>query len=231
MKKRLVIIILIILMLTALGVNIAMPYEKSTINTKNSDDITVVIDSGHGGEDGGAVGENGVVESELNLKFAKKLKLIFNLNGYNTVMTRENEDDLADKNLSTVAERKKSDMYKRLDIYNSSVHNVAISIHQNIFPATSCTGSQVFYATKIPTGKTLADNITESITANLQQQSTRESKPTTGSIFLLDNATVPAVLVECGFLSNTEEVKNLCDVNYQRKLVFCIYLGFAKTKL
>lgn len=196
----------------------------------NDDDIIVVLDSGHGGEDPGAIGVNGVVESDINLQFTKKLKLFLNLNGYKTVMIREDNNDISDKSLDSIAARKKSDMYKRLEIYNSNIHNVAISIHQNIFPADSCKGTQVFYSRQAPSAKDLADNITESVKNNLQKDNQRISKETNNSIFLLDNAKIPAVIVECGFLSNKEEVLILCDKEYQRKFSFCILQGLMNTK-
>ncbi|MBQ9673936.1 MAG: N-acetylmuramoyl-L-alanine amidase [Ruminococcus sp.] len=218
----------------AFSLIITATYNFSVITSgrvnNEKDNTVVVLDAGHGGEDGGAVSVSGVVESELNLKFTKKLKSILNINGFQTVMTREDEGDLADKSLPTISERKKSDMYKRLDIYNSDIHNVAISIHQNIYPAVSCTGSQVFYSTKVPTAQTLAQNITSSIVGSVQKDNIREPKPTGGSIFLLDNATVPAVIVECGFLSNEDEVKVLCDVEYQKKISYCIFCGFMNTE-
>ncbi len=202
---------------------------SAVIDTKR-DKTVVVLDAGHGGEDGGAVSESGVIESDLNLKFTKKLKAILEINGFNTKMTRSDEGDLADKSLKTIAERKKSDMYKRLDIYNSEISNVAISIHQNMFPAISCKGSQVFFSGRVPIAEKLANNITTAIKEDLQQKNIRESKPAGGNIFLLDNARVPAVIVECGFLSNEDEVKTLCDVNYQKKLSFSIFKGFMNTE-
>lgn len=198
--------------------------------TDKKDDLVVVLDAGHGGEDGGAVSSSGVIEADINLQITLKLKDILNLNGFHTILTRTDNSDLSDKSFDTIAKRKKSDMYKRLEIYNSDIHNVAISIHQNIFPATSCKGSQVFYSLVAPTGKELADNITASIVNILQKDNNRISKPTTGSIFLLDNAKIPAVIVECGFLSNDNEVITLCDMEYQKKFSYCVFRGFMNTK-
>ncbi len=233
MNKKLLLIIsisvLIIVSIIFYTANLGDDREVSRLTDKIND-IIVVLDAGHGGEDGGAVSSSGVIEADINLKITLKLKDIMNLNGFHTVMTREDSNDLSDKSLNSISERKKSDMYKRLDIYNSDVHNVAISIHQNIFPAVSCKGSQVFYATRVSTGKDLADNITNSIVSNLQKDNQRISKPTTGSIFLLDNAQIPAVIVECGFLSNDDEVITLCDKEYQKKFSYCIFKGFMNTK-
>lgn len=219
---------IIVISLIIVGSN----FEKSSTTSNNiSDDTVIVIDSGHGGEDGGAVSQSGVIESELNLKYSNKLNDIMHLNGFRTVMTHKDNTDLGDKNLPTISARKKSDMKKRLEIYNSDVHNIAISIHQNIFPAVSCKGSQLFYSLKNPNSKQLADSITSSIINNLQKDNMRISKPTNGSIFLLDNAIVPAIIVECGFLSSEDEVKKLCDTNYQKQLSYCIFDGFLKSEI
>ncbi|MCH5202265.1 MAG: N-acetylmuramoyl-L-alanine amidase [Oscillospiraceae bacterium] len=229
-KKTIIILLSLSVIITAffVFVNYSDDLEVSQ-NKYNNDDIIVLIDPGHGGEDGGAVSSGGVIESNVNLSFSLKLKTIMNLNGFKTVLTRIDDSDLGDKSLETIAQRKKSDMYKRLELYNSDIHNVAISIHQNIFPADACRGTQVFYSTMVDSSKDLADNITNVIVSTLQNDNQRISKPTNGSIFLLDNAKVPAVIVECGFLSNKDEVNLLCDKEYQKKFSYCVYLGFLNT--
>ncbi|MGN1126990.1 MAG: N-acetylmuramoyl-L-alanine amidase [Ruminococcus sp.] len=228
----------IVVMITAVAlcfvimavVNSQKAVDVSSKISDNSESI-IVLDAGHGGEDGGAVSSNGVVESDINLQFTEKLKDILSLNGYQIVMTRDDDCDLADKSIDTVSGRKKSDMHKRLDIYNADIRNIAISIHQNIFPADSCNGTQVFYSTKVQSAKTLADNITDTVKKYLQSENQRVSKPTNGSIFLLDNAKIPAVIVECGFLSNNEELKQLCDQDYQKKFSYCVFLGLLNTEI
>lgn len=229
-KKHIIVMITVI---TACFVVIALVNEQNSVDVSNledeSSDKIIVLDAGHGGEDGGAVSSSGVVESDINLQFTEKLKDILSLNGYKIVMTREDNSDLADKSIETISGRKKSDMHRRLDIYNSHIQNVAISIHQNIFPADSCKGTQVFYSTQTQSGKVLADNITDTVKKYLQPENQRLSKPTSGSIFLLDNAKIPAVIVECGFLSNSEELKQLCDQDYQKKFSYCVFLGLLNT--
>ena len=229
-KKHIIVMITVI---TACFVVMALVNEQNSVDVSNledeSSDKIIVLDAGHGGEDGGAVSSSGVVESDINLQFTEKLKDILSLNGYKIVMTREDNSDLADKSIETISGRKKSDMHRRLDIYNADIRNVAISIHQNIFPADSCKGTQVFYSTQTQSGKVLADNITDTVKKYLQPENQRLSKPTSGSIFLLDNAKIPAVIVECGFLSNSEELKQLCDQDYQKKFSYCVFLGLLNT--
>lgn len=215
----------IVMIFTAVSQSSVM--TNTTESKKNS---VIVIDCGHGGEDPGAVGVNNVYESDVNLSFGLKFNGILKLNGYDTVLTRNDKNDIADKSLDTIAKRKKSDMYKRLDIYNSSLKNVAISIHQNIFPAKSCSGTQVFYSKQNPLSKVLADNITTSVVSNLQNDNERISKESNG-IFLLDNAKVPAIIVECGFLSNENETYLLCDKEYQKKFSYCLFQGLMNSNL
>ena len=231
-KKHIIVMITAIMICFALMIIVNQPdYVDVTNENGNNSDKIIVLDAGHGGEDGGAVSSSGVVECDINLQFTQKLKYILSLNGYEIVMTREDNSDLADKSIDTISGRKKSDMHRRLDIYNSDIRNVAISIHQNIFPADSCKGTQVFYSTQVPSCKILADNITDTVKKYLQPENQRLSKPTSGSIFLLDNAKIPAVIVECGFLSNSEEVKLLCDRDYQRKFSYCVFLGLLNTEI
>ena len=231
-KKHIIVMITAIMICFVLMIVVNQPdYVDVTNENGNNSDKIIVLDAGHGGEDGGAVSSSGVVESDINLQFTQKLKYILSLNGYEIVMTREDDSDLADKSIDTISGRKKSDMHRRLDIYNSDIRNVAISIHQNIFPADSCKGTQVFYSTQVMSGKILADNITDTVKKYLQPENQRLSKPTSGSIFLLDNAKIPAVIVECGFLSNSEEVKLLCDRDYQRKFSYCVFLGLLNTEI
>ena len=231
-KKHIIVMITAIMICFVLMIIVNQPdYVDVTNENGNNSDKIIVLDAGHGGEDGGAVSSSGVVESDINLQFTQKLKYILSLNGYEIVMTREDNSDLADKSIDTISGRKKSDMHRRLDIYNSDIRNVAISIHQNIFPADSCKGTQVFYSTQVMSGKILADNITDTVKKYLQPENQRLSKPTSGSIFLLDNAKIPAVIVECGFLSNSEEVKLLCDRDYQRKFSYCVFLGLLNTEI
>ena len=201
----------IVMIFTAVSQSSVM--TNTTECKKNS---VIVIDCGHGGE--------------VNLSFGLKFNDILKLNGYDTVLTRNDKNDIADKSLDTIVKRKKSDMYKRLDIYNSSLKNVAISIHQNIFPAKSCSGTQVFYSKQNPLSKVLADNITTSVVSNLQNDNERISKESNG-IFLLDNAKVPAIIVECGFLSNENETYLLCDKEYQKKFSYCLFQGLMNSNL
>lgn len=198
-------------------------YTDANSNVINSG-ITVVIDAGHGGEDGGAIA-NDIIEKDINLSVAKKLADILKVSGYRVILTRDN-DEMVDAVGETLRERKVSDMHNRLDIFNESETNVVISIHQNKFSQAQYCGTQVFYSTNNDKSCNLAAAIRDDIRTLVQPDNTRECKPAGSEIFLLNSSTVPAVIVECGFISNYEEAQKLKTEEYQNKMAFAIFAGF-----
>jgi N-acetylmuramoyl-L-alanine amidase len=187
---------------------------------------TIVIDAGHGGEDGGATGKSAAPEKDINLAIALKLQSLLQVSGFNVVMTRTTDTSISDDHLDTVKERKISDIHNRLKVIEAQEDCIFISIHQNHFTDGRYNGAQMFYSTKNPESKDLAENIKSRVVQLLQPENTRETKPATSSIYLLWNAKVPAVLVECGFLSNESESSMLNDKVYQQQVAFAIYSGF-----
>lgn len=186
----------------------------------------IVIDAGHGGEDSGAVGVNGVLEKDINLSIALKLRDLLNATGFSTKMTREIDKSIHNKDASSIHAKKVSDLKNRLTMVNNDANNLLISIHQNKFDDSQYKGAQVFYSKNNPQSQELAQSMRASIVGLLQKDNTRETKPSPKGVFLLNKAAVPAVIVECGFLSNSDDVKNLLDVAYQEKIAFSIYCGF-----
>lgn len=184
---------------------------------------TIIIDAGHGGDDGGATA-NGIVEKNINLSISKVLSDIFTSNGYNVIMTRT-DDKSINTDGTTLREKKVSDMKNRLEIYNSDENNIVISIHQNKFQQEKYSGTQIFYSTNNENSKVLAESIRNSVVNLLQPENTRECKKATKEIYLLYNAKIPAVIVECGFISNYSEAEKLKTESYQKQLAFSIYLG------
>lgn len=184
---------------------------------------TIIIDAGHGGDDGGATA-NGIVEKNINLSISKVLSDIFTSNGYNVIMTRT-DDKSINTDGTTLREKKVSDMKNRLEIYNSDENNIVISIHQNKFQQEKYSGTQIFYSTNNENSKVLAESIRNSVVNLLQPENTRECKKATKEIYLLYNAKIPAVIVECGFISNYSEAEKLKTDSYQKQLAFSIYLG------
>lgn len=194
-------------------------------NTKPDNVKTIVIDAGHGGEDGGAVGVDGICEKDINLSIANKLQFLFEFNGYNVVMTRDSDKSIHDDNCKTMIERKKSDIRNRLKIIQENKNAIVLSIHQNKFEQKSCKGAQIFYGKKNENSKILAECLQKSFVNKLQPDNKRTIQKDNRKIYLLENATTPIVLVECGFLSNYEDAKNLVDDDYQKKIAFTIFKG------
>lgn len=186
----------------------------------------IIIDVGHGGEDGGAVADDGTLEKDLNLSIATYLYQYFQEHGFDTIITRTEDVALGDQNLSTIRERKRSDLQKRVEIMNSYPNSITISIHQNKFEQSKYYGTQVFYSVNDADSVKLAESIRASVVKDLQPNNKRETKPATESIYVLNHAQYTAVLVECGFVSNAEELANLKDTAYQKKLAYGIFSGF-----
>ena len=184
----------------------------------------IVIDAGHGGRDGGAVGYDGTLEKELNLKIGTKLAELLRISGYNVVMTRS--EDVMLTTDDTGGSSKMRDLKKRLEIASSYPDAVAVSIHCNKFPLESCKGLQV-YCSEGDTAKRLAESIQESVKAALQPENHRAVKEADSSIYLLARAKTPSVLIECGFLSNPEECEKLKDPEYQKALALAVLKGIT----
>ena len=187
----------------------------------------IVLDAGHGGFDGGAVAPDGTVEKDINLKIALTLKDFLKQGGFEVIMTRESDVSTDDVETDKIATRKKSDLKNRLGLMKDNPNAVFVSIHLNKFTTSAANGSQVFYSAEHDQSKALGDCIQRSIVKLLQPENTRVNKQATSSTYLLYNATVPAVLVECGFLSNSAELKRLKDEEYQKKMAFSIFCGIT----
>lgn len=186
---------------------------------------TIIIDAGHGGEDSGAVA-NGLLEKDINLDIAIKLRDFLTSAGYTVIMTRETDISIYDSSASTTREKKVSDLENRLSIINSSENNILISIHQNKFEQTQYYGAQIFYSANNSESAVLAEYVRQSVTGLLQPDNSRELKAADNTIYILNNATVPAIIVECGFLSNYDEAQKLSDDDYRTKMAFAVFCGF-----
>ncbi len=186
----------------------------------------IIVDAGHGGFDGGASTDDGVSEKVINLNIALYLKDYLNFFGFQVVMTRETDTSTEDEGLTTIRSRKSSDLHNRMALMEKTENAIFVSIHQNHYSSSQYSGAQVFYSGNFSEqSSVLAQNIQESIVYYLQPGNTRQIKPCGTSVYLIYNAVKPAVLVECGFLSNYEEAENLKTKDYQRKMAFSIALG------
>ncbi len=191
---------------------------------------TIVIDAGHGDPDGGAVGkQTGALEKDLNLSIAKKLSEKLTSEGENILMTREDDRGLYTDESSTVREKKRADMKKRVSLANAAGNLCFVSIHMNHFTDEKYSGPQIFYASGSEEGKRLAEAIRLSILDVIGPHCTRETKPTS-DLYILRETDIPAVIVECGFLSNAAEEDLLLDEAYQDKMATAICQGIKNFK-
>lgn len=181
--------------------------------------ITVILDPGHGGEDGGASGGRGpILEKHLNLAIANNVASYLRMNGVSVICTRTEDIMLYDKNADYKGRKKILDLAARLKISRETENSVFVSIHMNAFPKTQYSGLQVYYSQNDPRSSELATLIQNRTKILLQPKNNRKIKGACGNIYLLDRMETPAVLVECGFLSNAEECEKLSDPNYQKQL-------------
>ena len=207
----------VIVMLSAFSdvkVSVVLPPEKPKI----------IIDAGHGGEDGGAEVDD-ILEKDINLNISLILRDMLQSNGCDVTTVRDSDISVYSDGADSLSEKKTSDLHNRVNLFNSDTNNIVVSIHQNKFENSKYSGTQVFYSTNNEHSAELAESIQTAVVMLLQPDNTRELKPATKEIYILDQATVPAVIVECGFLSNDEERGNLSDEAYQKKMAYAIMLG------
>ena len=197
-------------------------YDVVTTWMDTKKQATVVIDAGHGGSDPGKVGINHILEKDINLKIATYLKRDLEANDIRVVMTREKDESLS----TSTTNNKTSDLSNRKEIIFQSEPAVAISIHQNSYPAESVSGAQVFYIQGNEKCKFLADTLQEHL-RKVDPNNHRASKAN-NSYYLFKNNPYSTVIVECGFLSNPEEASWLNNADYQQKLAFELHLGIME---
>ena len=186
---------------------------------------TVIVDAGHGEPDGGAVGVDGVIEKDINLAVALKLKTFLLVAGYDVLLTRENDDAIYDEGSDTIRKKKVTDLRNRLAIVNSHPDALFISIHQNIYKSSKNRGSVLFYSPNHAQSQVLAQKIQDTITSMLQPQNNRTVVAAKSNLYILYRAKIPAVMVECGFLSNPDECKLLETEDYQWRMAYAIFCG------
>ena len=211
-------LISLILIIPMLNFSFPLPSQSANV----SSGVTIVLDAGHGGEDGGAQG-NGLSEKDLNLDITLRVATLLREQGVNVVLTRDTDILLYDTESDYKGKKKAQDLRKRLEITNSCENPVLVSIHMNYFAETKYSGLQVWYSKNDANSKTLANLIQSNVKNTLQPNNNRATKEATSSIFLLHNATCPAVLIECGFLSNPDEAHALGDADYRQKLANSIF--------
>ncbi|NLH02269.1 MAG: N-acetylmuramoyl-L-alanine amidase [Clostridiales bacterium] len=202
--------------------------EYPSVFTLGNVDLPVLeIDAGHGGEDGGAVSLTGVHESVINLDIAQKLSAIAELAGLPYTMTRDSEEIKYPDSAKTIASKKVFDQKRRAEIINNTPNAVLISIHQNFFPHKSARGPQSFYA-KTPGSDSLAQFVQGTMNTALFPGNRRVAAPIAQNIYLLKNVSCPAVLVECGFISNAEEARLLETDKYRLRIALALTSAYQQ---
>lgn len=186
----------------------------------------IIIDAGHGGFDGGAVAQDGTVEKVLNLQIAQKLQQHFHAAGFQTIMVRDTDCAYRTDASQGIRAAKVADMKGRLELLNRYNHSVFLSIHLNKYPSAQPRGAQVFYAPGVPQALPLAESIQSAIADMVQPENQRKVKAGTKDTYLLYHAENPALIIECGFLSNPQELALLQRDDYQGRLAFAIFCGF-----
>lgn len=189
---------------------------------------TLVIDAGHGGFDGGAIGSNGTTEQDINLSIAKRVQLLASFFGVQTTMTREDTNALDYDSSRPVRENKISDIKAREQIVEQTANPVFFSIHLNKFSDAQYHGAQVFYSTNHAGGCALAELLQDALITGCDPDNTRQAKPADQSIYLMKVLDCPAVIVECGFLSNPAEEELLGNPEYHKKLAASIVTGYLR---
>ncbi|MDD3840212.1 MAG: N-acetylmuramoyl-L-alanine amidase CwlD [Clostridia bacterium] len=219
-------IVMIIISLIFIAIlNVSYYSAVSNLSFPISDKV-IIIDPGHGGVDPGAVGKAGMNESEINLKISIKLKDYFQESGAAVVMTRETAKGLYDEE-GTLRHKKNEDLKRRREIAQNAGGDIFISIHLNSFPQSQYYGAQTFYLKNDEHSKKLAMSIQDELIKVLNRGNKREIKES-DSYYILKGHQIPAVLVECGFLSNPEEERLLNTDKYQQEVAWAIYVGVIK---
>lgn len=180
----------------------------------SNDSIIIYLDPGHGGFDGGTTYE-GIIEKDITLKVSLLIANYLEKTGFTVKLTR-NTDKALGKN-------KQKDIYKRVDLINSSKAVIYISIHVNSYPSNKVWGFQTFYSDKSEENKILAEDIMKMLYL-MDNSNKRIAKMIYGK-YLLEHTVITGCLIELGFLTSESDRHKLIDDEYQRKIAQYIYLG------
>ena len=186
----------------------------------------IVLDPGHGGRDGGAASQSGVLEKDVTLTIAFYLRDLLEPSGAFVTMTRETDTELSSEESRRKGQRKREDLTNRVRLINESDADFLVSIHLNSIPSPKWSGAQTFYDPSREENKRMAELVQEELIRNLEN--TNRQEKATQDIFLLKHAQIPGILVEAGFLSNPEEASLLNTEEYQKKVALAIYMGILR---
>ena len=222
--KKNILAVFLLLVIIISGMVVCNIYMNSIVANVTSN--TVIIDPGHGGEDGGALGTAGTYEKNLNLSIALKLKEKLLNTGFNVIITRPDDKMLGTEYSSK--NKKRNDLKARVKIAKEYENALFISIHMNHFDDSNQKGAQIFYSKNNPESKKLAELIDKNLKKTLDPLNKREIKKSGSEIYILNKIHNPACLIECGFISNPTEEQHLNDEGYQWKITDSIINGICE---
>ncbi len=223
MKKRSIAVIAVVLLSVITFIICLSALNSGSLSSAEGGIVNIVLDAGHGGIDSGVSGKTtGVKESDLNLAVTKKLEKYLSSAGFSVTLTRKTEAGLY--GLPT-GNKKRKDMEKRRKIIEEAKADLVVSVHMNYFSSSSRRGAQVFYKKDDKGGKLLAENLQKSF--NQMEEASRDCSILTGDYYILNTSKCPAVIAECGFLSNEDDEKLLISDEYQDNLAYAIFKGIV----
>lgn len=189
-----------------------------------------VLDAGHGGEDGGAVSQSGTKESDINLAITAELDALLQFLGQDTLLTRSDDVSIHSDDAQTLRQKKVSDLKNRVALVNATPGAILVSIHQNSLPQVpSVHGAQVFYGT-IPPGDAIAVSVQSALNRSVNTGNEKHEKAIEPTIYLMKSVTCPAILIECGFMSNNAESTMLQQPDHQKTLAVAIAAGLLNAE-
>ncbi len=209
--------VIIVLSLVLAAVVVAATAATVAVATRTDNGITIVIDAGHGGADGGVTGvTTGTKESDVNLSIAKYLQKHLEKAGYNVVMTRTDGGAVA----GGMKYSKREDMKARKSKVNEAAPDLVISIHCNAYPVESVKGAQVFFSSAKGRGEVFANTVQSYFNETLND---RARSAMVGDYYILNCTEYPSILCECGFLSNVSDENKLIGASYQEKIAYTVF--------
>ena len=188
----------------------------------------IVLDAGHGGADGGASGPDGTRECDLNLSITLKTDAVLGLLGVETMLLRSTDTDLSSSNAKSISQKKVSDIRRRVELTNSQPGAILVSIHCNTYSQEKYHGAQVFYTGR---AKEFGETMQLALKNGVDPANARMAKAVSPDVYLMNHIKVPGILVECGFLTNSQELTNLKDPDYQTRLAVTIAVTAANQAL
>ena len=218
MKKELSLLVFTVILVACVAV---LPFIQSE---GVQEDFVIIIDAGHGGDDGGAVSIGGICEKDLNLAMSKSLSSNLEAMGYHVIMTRTDDTDTDGEE----GFNKRKDILNRLKYTEQYPNSLFISVHMNSSTSSTDKGFTVFYGEKNELSKKIAENIYYAVENFAYTSRLRDVKESPDSVYLMNNCTVPAILVECGFISNKTDEALLIDEKYREDLSYILACGIDK---